>query len=184
MSWNVVELGDVRPTPWHNGGGMTRELLAWPRSSDWTVRVSVAEVTRDGPFSQLPGVRRWFAVLSGGGVRLRLDSATHELDARATPFEFDGGARIGCELLAGPTRDLNLMLKAGKSHVQRVSGAWAKSCRASTLVAVYANEFPVTVGWRGEVSALAPASLAWRILDCNGQVQLDGQQAFWMEIEP
>jgi hypothetical protein len=30
MSWHTVHLADVPPSPWKNGGGTTRELLAWP----------------------------------------------------------------------------------------------------------------------------------------------------------
>ena len=30
MSWQLVQLAQVPPAPWHNGGGVTRELLAWP----------------------------------------------------------------------------------------------------------------------------------------------------------
>jgi environmental stress-induced protein Ves len=57
---------------WRNGGGSTRELLAWPEAGAWQLRISVAEITRDGPFSAFAGVQRWFAVLRGDGVRLRL----------------------------------------------------------------------------------------------------------------
>jgi environmental stress-induced protein Ves len=35
------------------------------------LRISVAEITRDGPFSAFAGVQRWFAVLEGAGVMLR-----------------------------------------------------------------------------------------------------------------
>ena len=59
------------PQPWRNGGGVTRELLAWPDGGDWRVRVSVADIDADGPFSAFPGVERWFAVLEGAGVALR-----------------------------------------------------------------------------------------------------------------
>jgi environmental stress-induced protein Ves len=41
--------------PWKNGGGVTRELLAWPGGGDWQVRISVAEIEADGPFSSFPG---------------------------------------------------------------------------------------------------------------------------------
>jgi uncharacterized protein len=106
-SWSFVSLKNIAATPWLNGGGLTRELLAWPHPLDWTVRFSVAEVERDGPFSKLAGVHRWFAVLSGAGVRLRIDDAVHELTVQSQPLEFDGAARADCELLAGPSRDFN-----------------------------------------------------------------------------
>lgn len=69
-----VRLADCTPQPWRNGGGVTRELLIWtrpnrvssePTGSDWSVRVSVADIAHDGPFSSFPGIDRYFAVLEG-----------------------------------------------------------------------------------------------------------------------
>jgi hypothetical protein len=48
MSWHTVSLADVVPSAWKNGGGVTRELLAWPSPADWVFRLSVAEVTQGG----------------------------------------------------------------------------------------------------------------------------------------
>ena len=184
MSWRLVQLAQVPPTPWANGGGVTRELLAWPRSEDWTVRLSVAEIARDGPFSRLPGVRRWFAVLAGQGVRLRMRGAMHELGTSSMPLQFDGTAPADCELLGGPTRDFNLMLRQGAARMERVGGACSKSCKASTLIAVYANGHAVTAAWGSELLPIPPNTLAWRILDSDGLVQLAGDDALWMEIKP
>ena len=49
---------------------MADELLARPDARGWQVRVSVAEIGQDGPFSAFPGVTRWFTVLKGAGVEL------------------------------------------------------------------------------------------------------------------
>jgi uncharacterized protein len=184
MSWNLVQLGQVAPVAWHNGGGLTRELLAWPAAPDWTIRLSVAEVAQDGPFSQLPGVQRWFAVLAGNGVRLRVDGAAHQLTAQSPPCEFDGGAATGCELLGGATRDFNLMLRQGSARMWRVSAASARQCKRSAFLAAYANAHALEVRWKNEELLLAPNTLAWRILDSDGLVQLAGEDALWMEIEP
>src|SRR6218665_1188986 len=70
MSWSVVCANDVAPQRWKNDGGWTRELLAWPHPADWALRISVADIEADGPFSAFEGVQRWFAVLAGAGVRL------------------------------------------------------------------------------------------------------------------
>ncbi|MCZ0993430.1 HutD family protein [Streptomyces noursei] len=43
--------------PWRNGGGLTREVAAHPPGAGWDAfawRVSLAEVTRDGPYSRCP----------------------------------------------------------------------------------------------------------------------------------
>jgi uncharacterized protein len=184
MSWQLVPLAQVRPAPWHNGGGVTCELLAWPRSEEWTVRLSVAEVARDGPFSRLPGVRRWFAVLSGEGVRLRVGNDSHQLGLQTPPFEFDGGAKTDCELLGGATRDFNLMLRHGVARMERVTGACSRPCKSSTLLAAYANGVAATLSWATNSLVIPPNTLAWRILESDALVQLAGDGALWMEIEP
>ena len=54
MLLQLVRVDAVAAVPWRNGGGVTRELLAWPDPRDWLLRVSVAEISASGPFSQLP----------------------------------------------------------------------------------------------------------------------------------
>ncbi|HZW73458.1 MAG TPA: HutD family protein, partial [Caldimonas sp.] len=43
-----MRTADVAAAPWKNGGGVTRELLALRPGGDWRVRISVADVARDG----------------------------------------------------------------------------------------------------------------------------------------
>ena len=69
---NLLRCDAVEPQSWKNGGGLTRELLAWPARDGWALRISVADIRADGPFSAFAGVDRWFAVLEGNGVRLVL----------------------------------------------------------------------------------------------------------------
>lgn len=112
MRDTVVRLQDVPPRRWANGGGDTRELLRWP-GDDWRVRVSVAEIAHDGPFSVYDATTRWFAVLSGAGVELRWPQAARVLRPGDAPIRFDGADAPACRLVDGPTRDLNLMLRGG-----------------------------------------------------------------------
>lgn len=107
----LIEADRVDPTPWKNGGGRTRELFVWPPVGDWQLRISLADIEQDGPFSAFPGVHRHFAVLQGGGVRLHFADGERLLQAGDPPLAFDGASALGCTLCAGPTRDLNLMLR-------------------------------------------------------------------------
>lgn len=118
---NVVRLADCAFVPWRNGGGRTRELLAWPRADAWLVRVSVAAIEADGPFSPFPGIDRCFAVLEGAGVELALPTGMARLGPSDDAFFFAGEAAPGCRLIEGPTRDLNLMARrdAGRISMQR-----------------------------------------------------------------
>lgn len=108
-----VPADGVAPTPWRNGGGQTRELLTRPEHGKWLLRISLADIDRDGPFSAFPATQRWFAVVAGAGVALRFGDDVRELTADSAPLQFDGAAAPGCSLLNGPTRDLNLMLRSG-----------------------------------------------------------------------
>ncbi len=108
--------------PWRNGGGVTRELLAWPGGRvDWQLRISVADIDADGPFSRFPGVERWFAVLEGAGVELTIAGAVHRLVRGDAPLHFDGAAPAHARLIDGPTRDLNLMLRNAGGTMQCVA---------------------------------------------------------------
>lgn len=113
MNGHRACLADAAPQPWRNGGGVTRELLAWPQAADWQLRVSVAVVERDGPFSPFPGVDRWFAVIEGAGVELAWASGASALRPGDPPLHFAGEAAPACRLLQGPTRDLNFMHRRG-----------------------------------------------------------------------
>lgn len=177
MSWQLVALAQVRPAPWRNGGGNTRELLAWPSSADWQVRISVAEVEGDGPFSSFPGIERWFAVLEGAGVQLEVDGAPHRLTPASAPLRFDGAAPAHCTLLAGATRDLNLMAPPGRARLRRLAGRQRLQWPAGGLVALYA----LAPAMLDDVRVPA-ATLVWRRTEAPGAATLECEAACWMEV--
>ena len=115
----LIAAADVPAQAWRNGGGQTRELLAWPSGDAWQVRVSRADIDRDGPFSAFPQVERWFAVLQGHGVVLQFAEGERTLGTRDAALRFDGAAAPGCRLVDGPTQDLNLMLRRARGALQR-----------------------------------------------------------------
>ena len=114
MSLRAVAAASVAPQPWRNGGGATRELFAWPGGADWQIRVSLADIDADGPFSAFPDVQRWFAVVEGAGVVLSWPGGDRRVDSAGEPLCFDGADAPACRLVDGPTRDLNLMLRGGR----------------------------------------------------------------------
>ncbi|MEW2435386.1 HutD family protein [Streptomyces caniferus] len=117
-------------TPWSNGGGVTREVAVQPPGAGWDTfawRVSLADVTRDGPYSPLPGVRRILTVVDGAGLELTVDGVPRLLPERYRPFAFPGGAATGSRLLDGPVVNLNVMLREGRAAatVEMVRGSRA-----------------------------------------------------------
>jgi environmental stress-induced protein Ves len=101
--------------PWKNGGGSTREILredgALPDDPP-VVRVSIAEVASDGPFSQFPHVDRVILLLEGAGMTLAFPDRRVTLATPGVPFSFAGETPCQCTLLApgSPIRDLNVMV--------------------------------------------------------------------------
>lgn len=169
---HIVALADVRPQPWRNGGGQTRELLAWPAAEAWQVRVSVADITQNGPFSPFPEVQRHFAVLEGAGVVLVSPPPTQTavvLNRHSPAYAFDGAEAPDCRLLDGPTRDLNLMTRDGRSTMQAVQPLAASSAASA----------PVQVGvrWRGLYTATA-ACLHTK----QGDLALPAMSLAWQDV--
>lgn len=107
-------------SPWKNGGGATREIAVHPAGAgfdtfDW--RVSVADVERSGPFSRFAGVDRTLVLLSEAGMRL-VDERGMAQTALTEPFafvRFPGELAVQADLVDGPTRDFNLMLRRART---------------------------------------------------------------------
>jgi environmental stress-induced protein Ves len=119
----VVRIADIAPVPWRNGGGVTRELLAWPDPQDWLLRVSVADIQSSGPFSVYPGIDRWFAVLDGGAVCLET-AGNEPLELTASHpalHAFSGDVATHCIALGPATRDFNLMARRSRVRLSQQS---------------------------------------------------------------
>lgn len=184
MNWHEVRLEELFPAPWRNGGGSTRELLAWPHKENWGVRVSVAQIDEAGPFSAYPGVTRWFSVLSGEGVSLRINGQEQRLDPRSEPLRFDGAAAVDCALTGGPTADFNLMLRGREGSLRRLSGRQEIACRKGTLVGIYSHDHEVAFLAVEVRIVVPPRTLAWNIVPMDERIELETQGALWFEAEP
>ena len=121
----LIHARHVPPQRWRNGGGTTRELITWPAGAQhWQLRISLAQIEQDGPFSAFPGVERWFTVIAGAGVRLhiacRVACREHRLEPGTAPLRFAGALPVHCTLIHGATTDLNLMYAGGSGVMQLV----------------------------------------------------------------
>ncbi|MBS7544416.1 HutD family protein [Ancylobacter oerskovii] len=110
----VLRAADHRVMRWKNGAGSTTEIAAFPPGAglgafDW--RVSMADVTEDGPFSRFEGIDRTLAILDGEGVSLVVDGMDGEqsITRAGPPLAFPADAATSARLLGGPVRDLNVM---------------------------------------------------------------------------
>lgn len=100
---------DARSMKWTNGTGTTHELVRYPpEQADFDWRLSIAEVSQDGPFSQLIGIDRTIVFCQGPRMTLNVDGHSVDLEI-GEPFQFSGDSRTTCQVPDGSTRDLNVM---------------------------------------------------------------------------
>jgi environmental stress-induced protein Ves len=181
---NHVLAAHTRPQPWRNGGGSTRELLTWPAGEAWALRISLAGVTQDGPFSAWPGVQRWFAVVEGAGVELALPTGPVALRPGSPPLHFAGDAAPHCRLLDGPTQDLNLMVRRGRGEMRRAMPA-SGAPTGTPWRALYTAD-AATLELDGAVMPLPAGTLAWLHSDepVGWQLQDEAVRAWWLTWSP
>lgn len=113
----IIRFADLKPQPWRNGGGVTRELAshrggAAAADGAWDWRVSIADVTSAGEYSPFPGMERVLTVVEGELLLLAVDGTEHPLE-KYRPFRFPGGAASSSALPTGDVRNLNVIAREG-----------------------------------------------------------------------
>jgi len=181
---HLIAARDCRRMRWKNDGGWTTELA---RSDDgdgeFRWRVSIAEIEKDGPFSSFPGVERDLLLLEGNGIELDVDDAPpRRLVRRFEHVRFDGAARVGCRLLAGPTRDFNVMARRDAVRAEVVARPLVgpmvifAEAGAEWLVHAYAGQATAKADGGGELALAAGDSLHldFRAGAARGRVLIEG----------
>ena len=121
----IIRYAELKAHPWRNGGGVTREVARHPRTpsvqtapqitaqdNSWDWRVSIAEVSKAGPFSAFAGMDRVLTVIDGELLLLSVDGAEHPLE-KYRPFRFSGDAAAAGALPTGDILDLNVITRNG-----------------------------------------------------------------------
>ena len=120
-AFRLLSPTEYRRTRWKNNGGWTTEL-ARSGGDDFRWRISVAEIESDGPFSAFPGVERDLLLLDGSGIELDIDDApARRIVQRFERVRFAGEASVQCRLVAGPTRDFNVMARRDAARAEVVA---------------------------------------------------------------
>jgi len=134
----LLSLTEIAPQAWKNGAGLTRELAASPAAGAFDWRISVAEITRDAPFSAFPGIDRCIMLLRGAGMQLRAGASAWQqrLDTPLQAFCFSGDDVVDSSLIDGDCSDLNVMVRRGcwRSVVSVVRAATAISSADAGLL--------------------------------------------------
>lgn len=107
----IIRAAALTPAPWKNGGGITREIARLFDDRGLLWRLSLAEIERDGPFSDFAGLERILTVIAGSGLVLEMPNRSPRLD-RMDSYRFAGTTPVTARLSAGPVSDLNLMFRS------------------------------------------------------------------------
>jgi len=102
-----------RAMPWRNGLGTTIELLKQdlPGDDGFAWRLSMADVTTDGEFSNFSGYDRTLLLLEGNGLTLDCGGVPQRLDKPLQAARFRGEDPTFATLHAGPVQDFNIMTR-------------------------------------------------------------------------
>ena len=176
----TIKRDAVKTVAWKNGGGLTQALLAWPSPNDWQLRLSVATITKDGPFSEFPGVTRWFTVLEGAGVALSFPNQTLTVGPGSEPLMFNGNDACHAHLLEQSVSAFNVMATpALKTTMGRFKAQTQPIRAAAGLIAVFGLTPSKSLIGATQI-ALQPHELFWCVvptaIDISG---LDGQ-SIWV----
>ncbi len=174
----LIRGADLVAAPWKNGGGVTREVAAFPQGAGldaFVWRVSIADVAQAGPFSRFAGIDRTLVLLSGAGMLLdeKVETSTTNTLALTQPLDlaqFAGEAQIDARLVDGATRDFNLMVRrgaaVGETEVWR--GATQRSLSADVVLLFCAS---------GSVAVTLGGDVQPRVLEADDTLRIDTPNA-------
>jgi environmental stress-induced protein Ves len=109
----IVEPASFHAMPWRNGLGTTIELLKQdlPDGDGFAWRLSMADVTTNGEFSNFSGYDRTLLLLEGKGLTLDCEGAIHRLEKPLHSARFSGDDQTVATLHDGPVKDFNIMVQ-------------------------------------------------------------------------
>ena len=108
----ITSPGDFITMPWRNGLGSTIEVLKHQPGDSFHWRLSMADVTEDGAFSDFSGYDRCLILINGAGLTLTDNKTqTWALKSQLDTAHFKGEDLINARLHDGPIRDFNLMTR-------------------------------------------------------------------------
>lgn len=151
-----------RIEPWANGLGQTAVILREPDDGTWRVRISIAQVESDGPFSELVDTQRLLVPLDGA-MELRFPEGRTQRANRFGVLRFDGSPAPHGVLPEGPTRDFNLMLRNGARgdlFARTLVDSMVLPAEPGTRWLVYLHRGGASVAVDGTTLQLAPDDAA------------------------
>jgi environmental stress-induced protein Ves len=185
---SIIEPASFRAMPWRNGLGTTIELLKQdlPDGDGFVWRLSMADVTVDGAFSNFSGYDRTLLLLEGKGLTLDCDGTIHRLGKALQSAQFSGDDQTLATLHDGPVKDFNIMVD--RQHCSaRVSSATRPEESTidldSDILLVYAVDGKLSLsGPEIDVPAIPPGHLCVVRDPVNGSLLCCGASHIAVQI--
>ena len=166
--------------PWKNGKGQTIELLKEETGddNDFAWRLSKAQVSSDGGFSEFAGYERTLVLLSGDGMTLEHeDSPRHVLTEPLQFARFDGAEETIATLHNGPITDFNIMTKKSCCRATITAGSCANNIAPDHYfdqLLVYCVSANLMVSPKNEDVFELPAEHLLQVRSCEIDISLSG----------
>ncbi len=155
MKTTVLRAGTYEKKPWKNGGGTTEDVWIVPQGAghdDFDIRLSLATIDRDGPFSAFPGIDRTITLVGGDAFVLDFGNGRQQRMDMLQPFSFDSALTPSSRLTLGPSHDFNVMTRAGRwRHEVKVvrDGGIDTDLAASSIAVVHVVAGVCDIGTKG-----------------------------------
>jgi len=140
----LLDPAGYRRMPWANGRGHTTEIARMEDDAGLLWRLSMAQVTEDGPFSLFPGIDRSLTVIDGAGFAL--ESPRWRLAAAPfLPVGFPGDVAVSARDVTGASVDFNVMWRRGAlmARVRSGTGMFAAESRSVAVLALADQQITV-----------------------------------------
>lgn len=125
MMAQKIPYASLVQTPWKNGAGSSKEIVAFPPGAgfdDFDWRISLASIASSAAFSVFPGIDRTLSLVAGDGVQLEIDDQRLvALAAGAPTIAFAGELAVFATVGSGPnpvSTDFNVMTKRSRCRHQ------------------------------------------------------------------
>ncbi|QDP01543.1 HutD family protein [Thalassotalea sp. PS06] len=166
MPYTIISPSMFKTVPWKNGKGSTLEIAindgATLDKFDW--RLSMAEVTENGPFSDFSGYQRNLILIKGNGLTLTHDDKQIDnLNQYLAFATFDGASKTVATLHDEAITDFNLITATGAytADVATYSEPSSIEENVADIHFIYGLSDPleVSIGTETEMPELQPRHL-------------------------
>jgi uncharacterized protein len=158
----------LRSEPWRNGAGWTRTVCSQQVDGQLLWRISVADITAAGAFSQFEGMDRTAVMVQGARLKLSNAEVQLDFDGMGSTIQFPGEWALDCSAPATATQLLNIMVLRGRAELQVevVKGTGhTLSAGAARVVLVLRGQFTLQSAGGARHTLAARHGMHWQQLD-------------------